>query len=645
MRILPLALLLLLLALLGVPIAHYQVPVRHATATNAFAADTFRFIYSDNKQTHTTGTSGYKGTKQDVREPGSSAFLQGLEFDEKSDKPCFIRAHWWRYTADSLRENFTTLFDICKGDAKGDQSLIFNSTDTLRQAVTSIRVCSNNDKDHRLKGVELTGGYVDRNGSGRVENSDKKLSFDRPNCASWKTTQRCPTGMVANGLIVEHSGEEITGLGITCTKPVVTPATPAENSLVAANERFSKMEKDIRVSVDKNGKSETMTITEAVARHEVNGVTVAVIDNRQVSTVRHYGVRSRKSNLSANKDTLYQAASTSKFVAAIGMLIAAGKGHGPNLKQSIQMTANANEDSLIDRWRDRQFKGDKSGYPKDITVERLLSHTAGLDTHGIGTARINSKTDMENILLGQVFDPGVKPFSLPGVQYSYSGGGFVVAEAMLELHSGRSATDFLNLEVLRHFGMTKSTFNTANDGMTNLARGCSRGICSDTPEYTTVKFAGGLLANPEEYARLLTIIMNDGKDSSGKQLLPLADVQRLMTPAARIESSLKPCAAQSQCYKEKCYGGQCLTPISAEGAWYGLGVSLDDGEDYQGFPRRLYHGGSQDNARAFFYLDRANGNGIVVMVNGEYDWKKNGVEYGAEALEADITDAFHRNFP
>jgi CubicO group peptidase (beta-lactamase class C family) len=452
--------------------------------------------------------------------------------------------------------------------------------------------------------------------------------------------------MAAVGLVIKHSGEEITGLALKCAKPYVKPyTTPDTTSSISADERFSRMEKDIRVAVDKDGKTEKLTINEAIARHEVNGATVVIIDGGKVSTVRHYGVRSRKSNLPTNKDTLYQAASTSKFIAAIGMLIASNKEHGPKLVRSVQATADDHPNSIIAKWRDKQFKKD-SPYPKDITIERLLSHTAGLDTHGIGTARTDSKTDMENILLGQVLNPGVKPFSPPGLLYSYSGGGFTAAEAMLEIHSGRSATDFLNNEVLRHFGMTKSTFNTATDSMTNLARGCSRGICSDTPEHTTVKFAGGLLANPEEYARLLTVIINNGKDSSGKELLPLADVQRLMTPAANTISSKKACSTHSNCIiSEKCYGGKCIMPLPADGEWYGLGVSLSDYEDFNNFPNNLSHGGSQTDARAYFFIDRKDGRGVVIMVNGEEKWKKNGVEYGAPYLLGDIRDAFFRNFP
>ncbi|HEX6186231.1 MAG TPA: serine hydrolase domain-containing protein, partial [Pyrinomonadaceae bacterium] len=609
-------------------------------------AETLRFIYADPAQSQPTGISGFKGSRHEVKEPGSNAFLHGLEFDEKGDKPCFVRAHWWRYTADSLSEDFTTIFDICKGDAKGDKRLVFSYSDTSRQAVDSVRVCSNNDKDHRLKGVELTSGYVDRKASGVVENGGKKLSFERPNCASWKATQSCPSGTAVTGLVIEHSGEEITGLSLKCTRPTIKSVTTETTSTLSAGERLAKMERDIRVAVDKDGKTEKLTIAEAVARHEVNGATVAVIDNGKVFAVRHYGVRSRKSNLPTNENTLYQAASTSKFVASIGMLIAAGREHGPKLVRSVRATADTKPGSLVGRWVDKQFKGNKSSYPKDITIERLLSHTAGLDTHGIGTARGDSKTDMENILLGQGFNPGVKPESLPGFVYSYSGGGFVAAEAMLEAHSGRTATDFLNNEVLRPLGLTKSTFATANDNMVNLARGCSRGICSDTPEYTTVKFAGGLLANPEEYARLLVIILNDGKDSAGRQVLPLADVRRLMTPAANILlSTQKSCTTHANCLGAKCYGGKCISPLPADGDWYGLGVSLSDSQEFEGYPSDLYHGGAQDNAAAFFFLDRADRNGIVIMVNGEYDWKKNGVEYGANALKNDIYDSFARNYP
>jgi len=217
---------------------------------------------------------------------------------------------------------------------------------------------------------------------------------------------------------------------------------------------------------------------------------------------------------------------------------------------------------------------------------------------------------------------------------------------VLEARSGRTATDFLTDEVLKPFGMTKSTYADAKDSMTNLARVCSRGLCSDSPAHTNVKFAGGLLANPEEFAKLLLIILNDGKDSAGKQVLPKEDVQRLITPAAHRDSSFKVCSTQGQCVSaERCYGGQCIRPITGASDWYGLGVRLEDGADFNGFPSRLWHGGAQTDVESYFYLDRGIRYGIFFVIAGEEKWKKKNVEYGATSFYDQLVSAFDRNFP
>jgi hypothetical protein len=52
--------------------------------------------------------------------------------------------------------------------------------------------------------------------------------------------------------------------------------------------------------------------------------------------------------------------------------------------------------------------------------------------------------------------------------------------------------------------MTRSTFDKAGKDMANLARGCSKSPCLYDLWFTNVKFAGGLLAHPEDYARILT---------------------------------------------------------------------------------------------------------------------------------------------
>ena len=330
------------------------------------------------------------------------------------------------------------------------------------------------------------------------------------------------------------------------------------------------------------------------------------------------------------------------------MLRAARSSHGPRLQRTIDKSAAQFPDTLFGRWVNKQFKGKiESGFPEDITVERLISNTAGLDTHGIGTARRDSPTTLKTILLGKVGNPGVKPLAAPGTKWAYSGGGFSAAEAMLEAHSGDTARRFLIDNVLRPFGMTKSTYRDASDDMPNLARGCSRGTCSDKPWHSEAKFAGGLLANPREYAHLLQILLHEGTDPTdgGRRVLERADVERLFTPIGHRDSSRKACAAHADCRDiERCYEARCLQPLDAWGSWYGLGVFLEPDADYNGLPRFVEHGGLNDHARTLFKIDRKTKDGVVIFIAGVETWTSKKVEYGAHALLDDIEASYDRYY-
>ena len=380
---------------------------------------------------------------------------------------------------------------------------------------------------------------------------------------------------------------------------------------------------------------------------------MVVIDDGEVAVVRHYGMRNAKENLRTNGDTLYQAASISKLFGALAMAKAARMSHGPELDDTVQQTADDHPDSLIDRWVKKKFGRNEESFPGQISVRRLLGHSAGLSNWGIGNSKSDNATELETILLGDPFTDSTKPRVRPGTDWCYSGGGVSAAEAMLEIHSGKKPRVFLN-DMLAEYGLTKSTFDDAKDGMTNLARGCSRGICSTKPKHTEAKFAGGMLAHPEEYARVVAMLMNDGKDENGKQVIPLADVQAILTPTYHRSSSLGVCKNSSACGSgETCVIGRCMKPLEADcdGSddwWYGMGtyVSKDDPFGSAGFPRRIEHGGANPDgdSATHFEADRKDRNGIVIMVNGEYEWKKNGVAYGSEELVDDIEAAFDLHF-
>ncbi|WP_137699821.1 serine hydrolase domain-containing protein [Marimonas lutisalis] len=588
-----------------------------------------------------TKVSGPHGDDDTTKRPGQHAWLYGMKMDEVGDRPCFVEAYWWRFTDQDLRQDFTTRFNVCGKTVNGDKEAILTDAVRDRKAVTSLQVCTNNKNNSRLKGVKLWGGYIDRNNSGKVTDANTIRQFSRANCKDWKKVRDCPTGQAAVGFDIEYNDDEIVGLALHCAKP--TFRIIQEPTTVA----YSEMEQDIRVKVSTDDRTTTMTINEAIDVHRVAGAAVAIIEDFKVTTVRTYGLRDYKDNLPANSQTLWQAASMSKMVAGLAMAKAHFSGHGPTLGRRVNKAAAAHPNSHLDDWTRRKFDRAEEHYLPDISVRRLMTHTAGLDKHGIGTAKTDCPTKMRNLMMGELTCgiSATNPIHAPGTKWDYSGGGYVVAEHMLELASGKSARVYLNNEILKPYGLTKSTFDTADKDMDNLARGCSRSICGFDVKHTVVKFAGGLLAHPEEFARLVAMLGNMGRDETGAQVIPAAHVDKMLIPIWNIGSSLQACTADSACAGgEQCLVGKCRKPLVTDSDdWYGLGVHLST-TIHDGYPRTIWHGGAQDGFRSRFLIDRKTGNGFVIFVNGKEEWELNGVTYGGGALVSDIANAFDRHF-
>ena len=267
----------------------------------------------------------------------------------------------------------------------------------------------------------------------------------------------------------------------------------AQATLSKADVLFDRFQKDIVL----HGKK-PVTIANAMRQNEADGLSVVFIHWAWGTVHRVWGEMRAISGMKTTKSTLYQAASTTKMVTGLGFAGAHRRGD-IDLDLSVATVCSDHPNSLIARWAEKKFNRKEEGYLRDITLRRLLSHTAGLDTHGIGTTDEDRKGEtMELLLLGNVLDPvhnGVNPMGPPGYSYSYSGGGFCVAEKMLEIVTGQSFTRYMTDHVLKPYGMTRSSFATASSTRATLAWGCNRNKCKE-PELTRVKAAGGLLAHP-----------------------------------------------------------------------------------------------------------------------------------------------------
>lgn len=162
----------------------------------------------------------------------------------------------------------------------------------------------------------------------------------------------------------------------------------------------------------------------------------------------YFATRSRP----VDGDTLFQVASMSKWITAWGVM---------TLVEKRRIDLDAPVSRYLKRWRlpPSDYNND------DVTVRRLLSHTAGL-TDGLGYRGFapGQKPQTLEASLTHAADamPGVSGVVRvgvrPGSEFRYSGGGFTLLQLLIEEVSGEGFDDYIRETVLLPLGMTESTF-------------------------------------------------------------------------------------------------------------------------------------------------------------------------------------------
>jgi CubicO group peptidase (beta-lactamase class C family) len=195
---------------------------------------------------------------------------------------------------------------------------------------------------------------------------------------------------------------------------------------------------------------DSLTIEELLERHRVPSVSVAVIDEFDVAWTRSWGVADAESQATATDETLYQAASISKPVAALASLKATQLGLF-HLDQDIN--------TILSSWK---LPGSPFGDGAAVTPRMLMSHTSGLGD-GFGFPGYDPGEILPTV--SQMLD-GEPPSRLPAVQlvrpamtaYQYSGGGIEIQQLLLTDVVGASFSQLMQDWILQPIGMTSSTF-------------------------------------------------------------------------------------------------------------------------------------------------------------------------------------------
>ncbi len=214
--------------------------------------------------------------------------------------------------------------------------------------------------------------------------------------------------------------------------------------------RIQRVENGLRPAVILKGRPSTKTsIIERMRQYHVPGVSVAVVDNYEIAWAKGYGVMDTGTNRPATPDTLFQAGSISKSVAAVAAM---------RLVEQGRLHLDENVNAQLKSWQvpENQFTKQEK-----VTLRRILSHSAGLTVHGFpGYA---AGTSIPTLV--QVLD-GVKPANtapvrvdfVPGTRFRYSGGGYTIMQLLMTDVTGTPFPLLMKETVLDTIGMDHSTY-------------------------------------------------------------------------------------------------------------------------------------------------------------------------------------------
>ncbi|MEM6676131.1 MAG: serine hydrolase [Planctomycetota bacterium] len=313
------------------------------------------------------------------------------------------------------------------------------------------------------------------------------------------------------------------------------------------------------------------TIAERMAHHGTPAVSVAVILDGELAWARAWGVTDAKSGRAVDANTLFQAASISKPVAALAALV---------LLESGDLGLDEDVNGLLQRWKvpDSEFTEIEK-----VTPRRILNHTAGLTVWGFpGYDPSGAWPTAPELLDGKGNTDPVRVYRRPGIGWQYSGGGYTVLQVALEDVTGKDFATLMGELVLSPLGMQRSTYAQPLPGLleANAALGHSgdgsrvAGGAHVYPEQA----AAGLWTTPSELARYLIAVQTMA--AGGEGLLDPMTIEEMLEPGAN---------------------------------GHGLGPSISREAD----GLRFGHGGSNAGFKCNMFASIEKGYGAVVMTNAD----------------------------
>jgi CubicO group peptidase (beta-lactamase class C family) len=346
----------------------------------------------------------------------------------------------------------------------------------------------------------------------------------------------------------------------------------SSSAVPQADARIEAVENGLRPPVLVEG-DHTWSLPDRMKFYGVNGVSIAVIRDSKIEWAKGYGLADVEANQSVTPSTLFQAGSISKPVSAMGALV---------LVEDGKLKLDADVNSYLKSWK---VPGNEHTAKTPVTLEELLSHTAGLTVHGFPGYAAGAPVPTVPQVLDGAPPANTAPVRVdldPGTQYRYSGGGFTIAQLAMVDVTGQAFPELMQRLVLGPLAMKESTFDQPLPAST--VRSAAAGYSADGKPVVGKRHvypemaAAGLWTTPSDLARFAIGIQK--MLAGGKGPLTKAMAQNMVKP--RRES-------------------------------YALGLGIRD----EGETKYFEHGGSDEGFQAQLTASEDRGYGAVIMTNSD----------------------------
>ena len=266
---------------------------------------------------------------------------------------------------------------------------------------------------------------------------------------------------------------------------------------------------------------EVFNIEEQMKVHNVPGTSIAIIENGKLKWAKGYGIANTNTNQKVDVNTLFQAGSISKPVAALAALKLVDEG---------KLDLDEDVSTYLKSWK---LPDSKFTDTEKVTLRRLLTHTAGMTVHGFpGYTQKDSFPSINTVLNGKGNTAAILLDTIPGSIWRYSGGGYTVMEKIVEDVSGLSLEDYMSKNILPKMDMTNSTYSQPiKESMQNNISAAYygdgkiiEGLWHNYPEQA----AAGLWTTPSDLAKYL-IEIHEIYTSNSNGVLSKETVNAMLT--------------------------------------------------------------------------------------------------------------------